>query len=169
MLQQREIEARIVAPLVHALRARFGPEVLEVVREVIQTLARETGRTLAEEVRATRPGHDPGLVDFARMLDRWTAGNALAMNVLESSENRLSFDVTRCGYAEMYRRLGIPELGTILSCARDRALIEGYCEAFGLDREGTLLEGASCCDFRFRRSSPDSPDSQNPDGQISGS
>jgi hypothetical protein len=71
------------------------------------------------------------------------------MDVLEQNEERLSFNVTRCEYAEMYRRLGIPELGKILSCGRDFALIEGFNSQIRLARTQTIMEGTSHCDFRY--------------------
>jgi hypothetical protein len=46
--------------------------------------------------------------------------------------------------------LGIPELGTSLSCARDFALINGFNPNITLKRTKTLMEGADCCDFRYR-------------------
>jgi hypothetical protein len=84
-------------------------------------------------------------------LDRWTADDALTLDVHEVSESALSFDVTRCRYAEMYRERGIPELVVILSCNRDGVLIEGFNPEVTLQRTQTLVGGASHCDFRYTR------------------
>ena len=46
----------------------------------------------------------------------------MRIEVVEQSAERFGFNVTRCRYAEMYRALGIPELGAVLSCNRDAAL-----------------------------------------------
>lgn len=46
----------------------------------------------------------------------------------------------------MYRELGIPELGAVLSCNRDFSLIEGYNKDVELTRTQTLMGGAACCD-----------------------
>ena len=65
--------------------------------------------------------------------------------------------VIRCRYAEMYRALGVPELGALLSCNRDAALIEGFNPEVTFERTQTLMQGASHCDFRYqltRRGSP---------------
>ena len=70
--------------------------------------------------------------------------------MLAEDDTRLDFDVRRCRYAEMYRALGIPELGRILSCNRDFALIEGFAPGASLTREQTILDGAPCCTFRYR-------------------
>jgi hypothetical protein len=51
----------------------------------------------------------------------------------------------------MYRALGLEDLGGSLSCVRDFALVEGFNPDLELVRTQTLMEGASRCDFRFRR------------------
>jgi hypothetical protein len=57
----------------------------------------------------------------------------------------------------MYRALGVPELGALLSCNRDYSLIEGFNPEVTLTRTQTIMQGAPCCDFRFqlRRPPPD--------------
>jgi hypothetical protein len=69
--------------------------------------------------------------------------------ILEATGEKFSFNVTRCRYAGMYRELGIPELGAILSCNRDFALIQGFNPQIDLARTQTIMEGAAFCDFRF--------------------
>jgi hypothetical protein len=49
----------------------------------------------------------------------------------------------------MYRALGIPELGALLSCNRDFALIKGFNKDAELKRTQTIMEGAPYCDFHF--------------------
>ena len=145
VLLRREIEARVLAPFVDDLAAAFGRDaVVDVLRGTITRIAREQGHALAAR-------HGSALGGFATATAAWTAGNALELDVLEQSDDCYAFNVTRCGYAEMYRRLGIPELGTVLSCHRDAALIDGYNAEVTLTRPNTLLQGGSCCDFRYAR------------------
>lgn len=144
LLQRREIEARIVGPLIRGFIDAMGREAaLAVVREVISGLARQGGSDLAARLG------DASLDAFARALDLWRAGGALEIDLLEQSAERLSFNVTRCKYAELYRALGLADLGGSLSCMRDFALVEGFNPAIGLERTQTLMEGAPFCDFRF--------------------
>ena len=144
VLKRREIEARILMPVLSALGDEFGRErVCEIARMVIVEVAREQGKALAE-----RMGGD-GLGHFATALEDWKKGDAYRMDVLEQTEEKLSFDVTRCRYAEMYRALGIPEVGALLSCNRDFSLVEGFNPDVKLTRTQTVMEGASHCDFRF--------------------
>ena len=145
LLQQREIEARIVGPLVRAFEAEVGRErAVEVVAGVIRQLAREGGAELARALG------EASLEAFARSLDRWREGGALEIEILEQSPERLSFNVTRCRYAEMYRALGLADLGASLSCQRDFALAEGFNPGIALTRTQTIMQGAPFCDFRFR-------------------
>jgi hypothetical protein len=146
VLRRREIEARIVAPLLEALGQEFGRErVLAIAREVVIGIAREQGAQL----RASAGGDS--LHHFAGSTEAWKKDGALEMEVLELNDTHYSFNVTRCRYAEMYRALGIPELGALLSCNRDFSLVEGFDPEISLTRTQTLMQGAPCCDFRFER------------------
>lgn len=144
LLQQREIEARIAGPLVRAFAAELGQErTLEIVRGVVSELARQNGASLAATLG------EATLTAFTQSLDRWKEGGALEITVLDQSPERLEFNVTRCRYAEMYRELGLADLGASLSCQRDSALIEGFNSEVSLTRTQTLMGGAPFCDFRF--------------------
>ena len=150
VLKRREIEARILAPVLAALGDEFGRDrVFEIVRDTIINVAREQGAQLAAQVG----GND--MADFARALAAWKKDDAMQMDVLAEpvgiNDERYEFNVTRCRYAEMYRALGIPELGAVLSCNRDFALIEGFNPQIQLTRTQTLMQGAVHCDFRFAR------------------
>jgi L-2-amino-thiazoline-4-carboxylic acid hydrolase len=145
LLHQREIEARVVGPLIRAFAAELGMErTLAVVRDVIRTLALEGGRDLARAIG------EHSLEAFAQSLDRWREDDALEIEILEQSASRLSFNVTRCRYAEMYRALGLADLGASLSCQRDYELAQGFNPDIKLERTQTIMQGASHCDFRFQ-------------------
>jgi hypothetical protein len=144
VLKRREIEARILMPMLQALGEEFGRErVFEIARRIIVDVARDQGRQVAERVGGNSLSH------FATALEDWKKGDAYTMDVLQQDEARFDFNVTRCRYAEMYRALGIPEVGALLSCNRDFALIEGFNADVKLRRTQTIMEGASHCDFRF--------------------
>jgi len=144
VLTRREVEARILAPVIDALGKRFGrDEVVEVVRDTIVELSRQQGAELSEAMGGK------GCSAFQQSLQYWTKDDALHIEVKEQSESTLNFNVVRCRYSEMYRELGIPELGAVFSCNRDYALIEGFNPAANLQRTQTLMEGKSHCDFRY--------------------
>jgi predicted ArsR family transcriptional regulator len=145
ILTRRETEARILAPLIDALGEAFGKDaVLSVVKSTIAKIAREQGKELSRQMGGNSLKH------FVESLKYWTMDDALEIDVIDESENVLSFNVGRCRYAELYESLGIRELGTKFSCARDFALIEGFNSDVMLTRSQTIMEGAAYCDFRYR-------------------
>lgn len=146
VLTRREVEARILIPVIKALGDAFGRQaVLAVVRETIVKIAREQGAALGQQMGGNSLKH------FVDSLAYWTQDNALEIDVIEESDEVLSFNVTRCRYAELYESLGIREIGTTFSCTRDFALIEGFNPDISLERTQTIMEGAVYCDFRYRR------------------
>jgi hypothetical protein len=146
VLKRREIEARLLAPIVDALGDKFGrQEVLEVVRNVVTGIARQQGRELAN-----RLGRND-LQAFGTSVEPWSRNDALQLRILDQNESVLNFDVTKCRYAELYRSLGIEELGSILSCNRDATFIEGFNGEIALERKHTILQGFSACDFRYSK------------------
>ena len=145
VLTRREVEARILTPVIDALGESFGrDEVLSVVQSTIVKIAREQGADLSNLMGNNSLHH------FFETLQFWTRDDALKIEVIEASEDVLSFNVTRCRYAELYDTLGIRDIGTIFSCARDFALIEGFNRDVTLTRTQTMMEGAPFCDFRYR-------------------
>ncbi len=145
VLKRREIEARIVAPLLQALGERFGrAEVLAIAGAVIVNVARAQGGELAQAMNGN------GLTPLAGSLAAWQKDDAMRMDVLAQSDQEFAFNVTRCRYAEMYCALGLEELGALLSCNRDAALIEGFNPQVELTRTQTIMLGAPHCDFRYR-------------------
>ena len=114
---------------------------------MIRDLARQSGCAAAGAVG----GND--LPHLKMVVERWRDGGALELDVLRDDDEAFEFNVTRCRYAEMYRRLGLADLGPILSCSRDGTMIEGFNPAIAFERTQTLMEGATHCDFRYRQES----------------
>jgi hypothetical protein len=149
VLKRREIEARILAPMLNAFAAEFGRErVMAIAKRVIVEIAREQGQALARQLGGNTLPH------FRQGKEPWVKGEALTTEVLSATETTYYFNVTRCRYADMYRALGIPELGSVFSCGRDYALGEGFNPNLRLARTQTIMEGAPCCDFRYQMESP---------------
>lgn len=147
ILQRRRIEAGIVAPIYRILRRDLGTErAQEIIREAVTADSREQGRRMA----ASEPG-GANLSTFIAIQDLWKAGGALETETLVATPEQYDYDVTRCQYAEMYKDLGLAEIGHLLSCERDYQFPLGYDEDITLTRTTTIMEGAPRCDFRYRR------------------
>jgi len=145
ILKRREIEARMLAPIIEALSQKFDrTEVIETVRDTIISIAQQQGARLADEFGGCSLAH------FEETLQYWTKDDALRIDVVSRTADEFGFNVTRCRYAELYRSLGIPELGAVLSCNRDYALIEGFNSDVTLTRTQTIMQGATHCDFRYQ-------------------
>jgi predicted ArsR family transcriptional regulator len=144
IITRREIEARIAGPMIKAFIEELGRDrAIRVVRKVIESLARKSGRELAQKIGGT------STADFAKGLEAWAAGDSYEMEVLELNDTRYFFNITRCRYADMYRELGITDLGVVLSCGRDFKLVEDFNPQMRLIRTKTIMEGHEHCDFRI--------------------
>ena len=152
VLKRREVEARIVAPLIERFAQEFGEErVIELAREIVINVARDQGAVLAEAMGGN------GLTEFANSMTNWTKGGALEIEVREQTETTFAFDVVGCRYADMYRELDIAELGALLSCNRDGTLVQGFNPDIKFERTQTIMGGADHCDFRYSLSSSETP------------
>lgn len=152
VLKRREIEARVVAPLLERLAAEFGHDrVVDIAGEVITEVAQSQGAALAQMLG----GND--LRHFADSMEAWTRGGAIEIDVVEQSDSKFAFNVTRCRYAEMYRELGTEALGAVLSCNRDGTLVEGFNPDIEFRRTQTIMNGADHCDFVFELPESESP------------
>ncbi|MCE9563343.1 MAG: L-2-amino-thiazoline-4-carboxylic acid hydrolase [Planctomycetes bacterium] len=144
LLQQREVEANVIAPLFRAFAAEVGERrAREILSHTIRELAKQAGCGAA----AITGGRD--LTHFKRSVEKWTEGGALELTVLRDDPQAFEFNVTRCRFAEMYHRLGLADLGPILSCGRDAAMIEGFNPEIAFSRTQTIMEGATHCNFRY--------------------
>ena len=145
MLERRRIEAEILAEVYATVKATHGvEEARRVVAESVRRSAIAQGRAMAEA-----QGGAPGLKGFEDIQPLWTRGGTLEVEVREKGDKVFAFDVTRCRYAEMYREMGLAEIGPLLSCQRDGSFCEGYDPRIKLTRTQTIMQGASHCDFRY--------------------
>jgi predicted ArsR family transcriptional regulator len=145
-LQRRKIEGRVLIPFIAACREKFGDgPTREVVEATIRRLAEQDGEGWAE-----RFGNS--LTSLQAVAEEvWAGGGSLNIDVLNHTSDRLNFNVTRCRYAEFYKDLGLADVGYLVHCNRDHAMIKGFSGDIELTRTQTIMEGAPCCDFRFRQ------------------
>jgi predicted ArsR family transcriptional regulator len=145
ILDRRKIEAQIAGPLIKAFIEELGEDkALAVVRSVIGKLARQSGMDLAKALGGNT------MADLARGLTAWAKGDAYEMEGITLSATEYVYNITRCRYAEMYKAIGMADLGVILSCGRDFELISGFNPKMKLTRTKTIMEGCDCCDFRIK-------------------
>lgn len=147
ILEQRRIEAAFAKGIYEEMAATLGAaRAKAIMTAAVVKLARQAGAEMAAESPT-----GPSLAHFLSLQSRWTKGDALRIEVLHADATRYDFNVTRCGYAEMYRAMGLAELGGVLSCNRDGSFCEGYDPRLKLTRTQTIMSGAPHCDFRYSR------------------
>jgi len=147
VIQQAKIQAQVLIPLVKALQAELGEERANaLVRKTLGDLYRGFG----EEFWRAKNEKNLGKA-VASAFTTYARDDALRYDVIEQSQDAFAFDVTRCRYAEFYKELGEPELGFLLVCSADFNTAEGFGADVELQRTQTIMQGASHCDFRYRR------------------
>ncbi len=141
LLERTKVQAEVLVPLIRAMEEEFG-------RERAHRLVRQAlGGRIRESVRAaTSPGAARGTVEWLLHISR--AGDALDDDRLDGAADEINLNVTRCGYAEFFDRLGEPELGFLLVCSLDYDVADGA--GVTLERSHTIMQGSDHCDFRFK-------------------
>ncbi len=146
-LTKRRLQAQVIGPIYAEMVAHLGEvKAGEILDSAIKKAAIAEGQSFA----AKAPGGVTSMADFIKLYELWTADGALEMDVLEASDTTFNFNITRCKYAETYKEMGLGKIGHLLSCNRDGTFCEGYDSRITLDRKQTIMEGASCCTFRYR-------------------
>jgi predicted ArsR family transcriptional regulator len=145
-LQQAKIQAQVLVPLMKALQAELGRERANaIVRTALRDLYRRYGEEFWQNEENIGKAMTSAFATFAR-------DDALDFEVKEQSQDAFAIDVRRCRYAEFYKALGEPELGFLLICSADYHMAEGFGPEIELTRTQTIMQGASHCDFRYKRS-----------------
>jgi L-2-amino-thiazoline-4-carboxylic acid hydrolase len=147
ILQQAKIQAQVLVPLVKALQAELGEERANaVVRRALGDIYRGYG----EEFWRTKNEKNLGKI-MASAFATYAREDALDYRVTEQSQDAFEIDVTGCRYAQFYKELGEPELGFLLVCSADFHIADGFDPDIKLTRTQTIMQGASHCDFRYKR------------------
>ena len=146
IIERRRIEAELLKEVYATLVERYGKE--DGAGSDLGIGSPLFHRQAAEFASNAEGG--TSLQSFIDIQSNWTAENALEIEPLHRDETHYDFNVTRCRYAEMYKSMGLGEIGGLLSCNRDGSFCEGYDPKLKMTRTQTIMEGASHCDFRYR-------------------
>lgn len=147
VIERAKIQAQDLVPLIKALQAELSKERANaLVRRVLGDVYRRLGEQWWRAKQSRHVGENMTLA-FAS----FAKGDALDYSVCGQSEDTFEVDVTGCRYAEFYKELGEPELGFLLVCSSDAPFAEGFGSKIKLTRTQTIMQGASHCDFRYKR------------------
>ena len=144
VLLRREIEALMVKPFLDAFEKELGHDrTYEIAASVIKEIAEDQGSDYAK-----MGGNDlNGLLEAEKA---WNANDALEAEDVVEDGCILHQTVKRCAYVDMYTRIGMRELGYMLSCLRDEFFYKGFNPDMIMTRSKTIMTGSGCCDFCFR-------------------
>ena len=147
LIEQVKIQAQVLVPLVKALQAELGEERANaIVRKALGDLYRKYGEKWWRTQGARNLGEK-----VASAFEMFAAGDALEYEVVKKATDAFELNVTECRYAKFYNKIGVPELGFLLTCSADFDFF--HAEGFGADaqltRTQTIMQGASHCDFRY--------------------
>jgi predicted ArsR family transcriptional regulator len=132
------LEERIA--LFKELQEKLGPAVLE-------TVAARTSR-LAQEQMQNGDIVDRGLQGVIDQL--WAnLGENFVYTTEEHTDKKLSFKVTTCPWATMYRMHNAGDIGYAFYCAYDYGFCQGLNPNIKFSRSKTLMVGDDCCDHTY--------------------
>ena len=146
IIERRRIEAELLKEIYETLAERYGKD---EAKQLISESVRRSSIAQAAQFAAQAQG-GTSMQSFIDIQSNWTAGSALEIEPVYRDDSHFDFNVTRCRYAEMYKAMGLGEIGGLLSCNRDGSFCEGYDPKLKMTRTQTIMEGASHCDFRYR-------------------
>jgi hypothetical protein len=137
----------VLVPVLRALRSELGKDKADaLVRQALRNWSKELFAAIGNNIDG-RPRRK-----WAAMQGAYNDVTAreVEFDILRHDEAALDIDVTRCGFAEFFRALGEPELGSLLVCAGDVDIATAGEGEVSLDRAQTLMQGAPSCAFRYK-------------------
>jgi len=137
--------------LVRELEKVLGKE--EAHKRVAEIFEREHVKSTKENARKNP------VTSFHEWVQRHEDGTSLwtHANIDEPStvtENTRTCNTVGCLWADTWREWGAEDIGYLVCCAADFALLPAQHPNLRLERTKTLMQGDDCCDFRFTWEQP---------------
>ena len=150
ILEKRKLQAEVAKSIFDEMKTEFGDEkARKILKNAIIKNAIDEGAKFRNEIDKKLPKETSTIDRFIEVFELWKTGGALEIKELKKTSKQYDFDVTRCRYAEMYKEMGLEDIGQLLSCNRDYNFTIGFDKKLELLREKTIMEGHSCCTFRY--------------------
>lgn len=131
------------ARYVKQLHDKFGPGVIEIVKNTtIESARKQTEKMSAPKEQRNLKGIKAFYASFPQ--------GDVTYTWVEDTPERLKANVTRCRWAEEFKKAGMPGgIGFALVCSYDY----GFCAAFNSDmkftRTKTIMQGDDHCDHTY--------------------
>jgi hypothetical protein len=133
-----------VIPLLKDLAARLGKEKFLQLLDASMTERAERGMVSKQIPRrdlATFIGN------MRTMPPMYKA--ALDVEVVEDKPGLFVYRTKRCLWAKTFREVNAADIGYVMICKPDFAVLRGFNPKLKLTRPGTLMQGHAECEFRY--------------------
>ncbi|MEM7017076.1 MAG: L-2-amino-thiazoline-4-carboxylic acid hydrolase [Pseudomonadota bacterium] len=139
--ERMTVQMQYVVPLIRDLQDILGEDVIN------EALAERLRRQLNAAKQA--PSKEADMLRMESDTAKFSAGNALDVEIVKADAEKFDMNVTRCAYAEMMESMNARDIGHLLICNMDFAAAERI--GMVLERSQTQMQGADFCDFRYRK------------------
>lgn len=149
LFAKTQAQAEVLIPVIKALRKEIGQDAAD--RLMMQALS-EWATSLGESIRDS--SDKPPLKKLRDAIEACDAQGLQTTTFLRDTPDRLDYDIHGCRVAHFYRSLGIGDIGHVLVCRLDDAIMPAIDPAIEMTRNQTIMQGAPHCEFRMRLRDP---------------
>lgn len=127
---------------VKKLQEKFGPGVLEVVKQTtIENARRQTEKSPVPKEKRNLAAVKAWYAEF---------GGDVTYTWVEDGPERLKAKVTKCRWAEEMKKAGVDgEVGFSVVCCYDYGYVAAFNPDMKFTRTKTLMQGHDCCDHTY--------------------
>lgn len=151
LMDEAKLQAEVLVPVLRALRRELGEE---RANRLVGEALRDWSKQLYRRIGAEAGGRPRQQFDAIWNDLRPRIGDSVVREPVRESATVREYNVTSCRYADFFKALGEPELGTILLCEIDFHIADVGGPEIELTRTQTIMKGAAYCDFRYRMKNP---------------
>ena len=151
LLTKCKIQAQVLVPMVRALRETLGRDKADAL---VKTALRDWSAQLFVAVGKQVDGAPRKKWAAMHTAMGEVSERQVTVDMHRKDREALEFDITSCKFAEFFRALGEPELGTLLMCSTDIDIAAAGAGEVSFERTQTIMNGAKYCDFRYRFAPP---------------
>ena len=146
-MQRVKLQAEVLVPLLRHLRAELGEA---KANELVYPALRDAMKKWIAEIASS--DSDNPIENFRNTSNTYEAmyDGDVEYETLRDDDEKWDLDISGCRYADFFRQLDEPELGTILVCEMDDHIADLAAPAVTMSRTQTIMKGGTHCPFRYR-------------------
>jgi len=147
LLDKTRMQAQVLVPVRRALRAELGRDKADaMVKQALRDWSKQLFAAIGDRIKGS-PRRKWATMQSAM---NEVSAREVKFEILRHDKEALHIDVTRCRFADFFRALGEPELGSLLICETDFDIASAGEGEVSLDRTQTIMQGAPSCTFRYK-------------------